>query len=82
MNWTIKDNKLERNYVFNNFNEVIDFVNKIAKIAEELDHHPDILIHSYKEMKIMISTHDQEKITEKDYELAERIDSIKDTNQQ
>ena len=82
MNWTIKEKKLERNYVFNNFNEVIEFVNKIAEIAEETNHHPDMLIHSYKEMKIMISTHNQEKITEKDYELAERIDSIKDTNQQ
>jgi len=41
-----------------------------------LDHHPDVLVHSYKKVKIMLKTHSEGKITDKDYELADLIDGL------
>jgi len=41
-----------------------------------MDHHPDIFIHSYKKVKIYLFTHSENKITEKDYLLARKIDEL------
>jgi 4a-hydroxytetrahydrobiopterin dehydratase len=76
MKWTTENQQLVREFEFDNFVEAIDFVKKIADLAEESQHHPDILIHSYNKVKIMIYTHDQNKITDKDYALADKIDKL------
>ena len=39
-NWEIKDNKLFRRYEFDTFLDAIDFINQVAKIAEEMEHDP------------------------------------------
>ena len=76
MEWKKENNKLAKEFVFENFKEAIDFVNRIMPLAEAADHHPDILIHSYKKVKVMLFTHSEGKITKKDYSLAEKIDAI------
>lgn len=76
MEWVTENNQLVKEFVFQNFDWAIDFVNKIALQAEKENHHPDILVHSYKKVKIMLFTHSEGKITEKDYSLAEKIDWI------
>ncbi len=76
MEWTIENEILIKEFVFANFSEAIEFVNKILPLAEKENHHPDILIHAYKKVKIMLFTHDQGKITEYDYALAKLIDGI------
>lgn len=76
MTWQKIDNHLEKNFSFKNFTEAVDFVNQVAKVAEKMNHHPDVLIHDYKHVRIQITTHDQNAVTEKDYELAEGIDRI------
>ena len=76
MDWKIEDKSLVKEFEFANFTEAIGFVNKILPLAEEAQHHPDILIHSYKKVKIMLSTHTEDKITNKDYSLAKKIDAI------
>ena len=53
----------------------INFVNAVAKIADEVDHHPDIFI-SYNKVKISLITHDLGEISEKDYSLAKEIESL------
>jgi 4a-hydroxytetrahydrobiopterin dehydratase len=45
---------LAKEFEFANFSEAIGFVNKILPLAEIVNHHPDILIHSYKKVKIMM----------------------------
>lgn len=65
-----------RELEFKNFLEAIDFVNKIAFVSEEINHHPDLLIHSYNKIKVMITTHSKQAVTEKDYDLAKRIDEL------
>jgi 4a-hydroxytetrahydrobiopterin dehydratase len=76
MNWKEKEGRLVKEFEFNNFKEVVDFINKILPIAEKQEHHPDILMYSYKKVRVMIYTHDENKITDKDYRLAEAIDNI------
>ena len=46
-------------------------------LAEKMNHHPDLFIHSYKKLKITLFTHSENKITDKDYDLAKKIDEIK-----
>jgi len=74
--WQIKEEKLTREFEFENFTEAVGFVNQILPLAEEVDHHPDILIYDYKKVKVMLFTHSEDKVTDKDYELAEKIDII------
>ena len=76
MSWSIKNKKLFKEFEFTNFNEALTFVNQVAKLAEKVNHHPDILIYSYKKVRIMIYTHDKNEITAKDYALAEKIDAL------
>ncbi|MDD3662386.1 MAG: 4a-hydroxytetrahydrobiopterin dehydratase [Candidatus Pacebacteria bacterium] len=76
--WINQDNFLIKVFTFNNFLEAIDFVNKVALLAEKNKHHPDIEIFSYKKVKIKLSTHDKgNQITQKDIELSLEIDKIK-----
>ena len=76
MDWTITDKKLTKEFLFNNFSEAMKFINQIEPIANTIDHHPDILIHSYKKVKIYLFTHSENKITGKDFLLAEKIDML------
>lgn len=77
MSWEkSKSGKLQKEFVFNKFTEAIAFINKIAVIAEDEKHHPDILIHDYNKVTIMLVTHDTGDVTEKDYSLAESIDKL------
>ena len=76
MDWKIENDLLTKEFEFKNFIEAVQFVNNILPLAQEMDHHPDILIHSYKKVKVMLYTHSEKKITQKDYSLAKKIDEI------
>jgi 4a-hydroxytetrahydrobiopterin dehydratase len=58
------------------FLEVIDLVNRIAAEAERADHHPDLLIHGYKRLRITLSTHAAAGLTGRDFALAATIDAL------
>ena len=74
--WEITDGKMVKHFEFKNFVDCVRFIQQIAPLAENLNHHPDILIHSYKKVKITLYTHSQNKITELDYLLAQQIDKL------
>lgn len=75
-NWTIEQKMLCKHFQFKDFKEALDFVNRTGAIAEELNHHPDILLYSWNKVKICVSTHDEGGITDKDFKLANRIEGI------
>lgn len=75
-NWKEENNTLVKEFELSDFKDAVDFVNKIVPYAEAADHHPDILIHSYKKVKVSLTSHDVGKVTEKDYDLAKKIDAI------
>ncbi|MEK6914557.1 MAG: 4a-hydroxytetrahydrobiopterin dehydratase [Nanoarchaeota archaeon] len=70
---------VERKYIYkiitlSSFSEAVNFVKKIAKISDKINHHPDIEIYDYKKLKIKIYTHELNCLTNKDIELAKKID--------
>jgi 4a-hydroxytetrahydrobiopterin dehydratase len=73
--WAIQNELLVKEFVFSTFQDAINFVNVVAKIADEADHHPDIFI-SYNKVKISLTTHDVGEISEKDYSLAKAIEIL------
>ena len=72
--WELKDNAISKLFRFKEFLEGVDFVNRVAPIAEAADHHPDILI-NYTRVTFSCSTHDQGGVTEKDFKLAQDIEA-------
>jgi 4a-hydroxytetrahydrobiopterin dehydratase len=76
--WNYKDRQIGKLYELNNFKEALNFVNKIGEAAEEMNHHPDIFIHSWNKVKITISTHSEGGVTEKDFILANKIEKALD----
>ncbi len=75
MNWQKQPPKLRKEFKFKDFLSAISFVNEVAKVAENLNHHPDMHIY-YNVVIIETWTHSENDITEKDYELAKKIDEI------
>jgi len=73
--WKQKNNKLTKEFVFKDFNEALGFINKIGHEAELLNHHPTI-INTYNSVIIELWTHSENKVTELDYLLKEKIDVI------
>lgn len=74
--WQEKDNKLYKKYEFLSFDEAINFINSVATIAKEANHHPEI-INNFKVVEISLSTHSAgDKITDKDKSMAEKIDNL------
>lgn len=75
--WELEGNSLTRVIEFEEFMEGIDFVNLMAEVAEEANHHPDIDIR-YTRVAIALTTHEAGGVTEADIELAQRIDNLVD----
>ena len=74
--WTINDvGHLFKKYLFPNFITAMEFANKIAAVAEEQAHHPDITI-SWGMCRIEIWTHKINGLTESDFILAAKLDAI------
>ena len=73
--WTIKDGHVYKQFKFKDFKEAMSFVNKVADIANEEDHHPDIHI-SYSKVDIDLWTHAINGLSENDFILPAKIDKI------
>lgn len=75
--WAILDDKeIQKTFKFKNFVKAVSFVNKVADIAEEEQHHPDITI-NYNKVKIALSTHSIKGLSINDFILAAKIEFIK-----
>ena len=74
--WAYNENALHKKYTFPSFLPGIQFVNKIAVVAENAGHHPDITI-NYNVVGISLSTHSAGGVTEKDFDLAGKIDQMR-----
>jgi len=73
--WGDSKQKLEKTFKFKDFNESIEFVNKVAKIAEQQNHHPDIDI-KYNKVKISITDHEKGGVSEKCHKFVKSIDDM------
>ena len=77
--WGFDNNSIYRIFEFEDFNKAILFVNAVADFAEEIQHHHDIFIYDYKFVKVFLKSHEENKVTEKDYKSAHLIDNIYST---
>lgn len=76
-NWTlIEEKEIEKNYIFKDFREALQFMNDVGRIAENEGHHPDLKLHNYKEVNVRISTHAIDGLSENDFILAAKIDDL------
>ena len=73
--WSDSKQKLERTFKFKDFNESMGFVNKVAKIAESQNHHPDIKI-NYNKVKLSITDHEKGGVSDKCHKLVKDIDKL------
>ncbi len=72
--WRLQGKRISSTFVLEDFEQVISFVNRLAKIAEQMNHHPDLSIR-YNKIRVSITTHDEGGLTRKDFQLARRISS-------
>lgn len=73
--WEIGEKRLQREFRFKDFSQAMDFANKLAVIADEQNHHPDLHV-SYGRVKVELSTHEVGGLSRCDFMMAERISSI------
>ncbi len=74
--WAYQDNRIEKDFSFRNFSDALQFINLIGDRAEAMNHHPDMLLHDYKNVTIMITSHDAGGVTAKDFTLAHEIEGL------
>jgi 4a-hydroxytetrahydrobiopterin dehydratase len=67
---------IEREFEFRDFAVAIDFIDRVAELAEAANHHPDILLHGWNKVRLTLSTHSQGGLTESDFALARQIDEL------
>lgn len=73
--WKVEGGELTRTFAFKDFRASMAFVNKLADLAEEAQHHPDIDIR-YNKVRLGLVTHDAGGLTAKDFDLAARADKL------
>jgi 4a-hydroxytetrahydrobiopterin dehydratase len=74
--WRRDDASIVRDLTFDDFAGAIAFVNRVAQVAEAANHHPDILVHGWKHVRLTLSTHSQGGLTGADFALAAQIDAL------
>lgn len=73
--WSLSGKWIIKEFQFKNFVEAMKFVNRVADLAEEEGHHPDIHIH-YNKVRFDIWTHAIDGLSENDFILATKIDAL------
>jgi 4a-hydroxytetrahydrobiopterin dehydratase len=73
--WARRGAVLTKTFSFDRFADGIRFVDRLARVADDMNHHPDIDVR-YTKITIMLSTHDAGGITEADLRLAEKIETV------
>ena len=73
--WVRDGDAIVKQFEFVDFKESIAFVNRVTPVAEEMNHHPDLLI-SWNTVTASLSTHSEGGLTANDLELAARIDPL------
>ncbi len=72
--WSLEGKQIWKRFECKNFLGAVEFVNRLAKEAEDINHHPDILISNWNRVTIHLTTHSQGELTEIDFLLATKID--------
>lgn len=74
--WSYTDKSIKKTFEVDDFASALAFTLKTGIEAEKADHHPDIFVHSWNKVKITLSTHSEGGVSDKDFDLASKIDKI------
>ncbi len=74
--WIYDDHKLIKTFEFSNFTEAVMFLNGLAPYCDSMDHHPDVAI-NFKKLTFYLTDHSTgEKVTDKDFDIANKIEQL------
>ena len=73
--WKLETDAIVKEWQFRDFGEAMVFINQVAKLAEEQDHHPE-LFNVYNKVVLKFSTHDVGGLTTRDFRIAADIDRL------
>jgi 4a-hydroxytetrahydrobiopterin dehydratase len=73
--WEARDDKICKKFTFKDFVTAMEFLNRVAEVAESEAHHPDFCVH-YNRVEFTLSTHDVGGLSENDFILAAKIDAL------
>jgi 4a-hydroxytetrahydrobiopterin dehydratase len=76
LSWEREGDEIVREWRFEDFREAIAFVNRVAEVAEEANHHPDIFVHGWNKVKLSLTNHSAGGLTETDFVVAARFDEL------
>lgn len=74
--WRREGDAIVRDIECTGFKAAMSLANAVADAANEANHHPDILVHGYKHVRLTLSTHSEGGITDNDFALASTIDGL------
>jgi 4a-hydroxytetrahydrobiopterin dehydratase len=74
--WRQDGETLVRDLELDDFRGAMAFVNRVADAAEEVNHHPDILVHGWNKVRLTLTTHSEGRVTGNDHAMAQRIDGL------
>jgi len=73
--WSIEDGMLTRLFAFDTYGDGLEFAMSVGRVADEINHHPDIFI-GYQKVRVSTITHDAGGLTGYDFELARRVGDL------
>lgn len=74
--WKLHHGKISREFEFKDFKGALKFLNGVGAIAEAEGHHPDLFLHNYKFLRIVLWTHAISGLSQNDFILAAKINAI------
>ncbi len=76
--WRLTDDgqRIQKDWTLKNFKKVMDFFNRVAEVAEEEGHHPDLHLERYRNARIELWTHAIGGLSENDFIVAAKIDQL------
>lgn len=73
--WNRDEQAIVKKFKFTGFSQAIEFVNQVARLAEEAQHHPTIII-TYNRVTLALTTHSEGGLTERDFQMATLIEGL------
>jgi 4a-hydroxytetrahydrobiopterin dehydratase len=73
--WSYDGDRLRKTYEFDSYMDGIDFVNAVAPLAEDANHHPDLVV-GFREVEVTLKSHDVDAITDRDWDLIDEIEDL------
>lgn len=74
--WRIEGSTLTADFQLGSFAHAVLFIGAVGQLAEAAGHHPDLLLHGYKQVRVMLTTHSANGLTGRDFELAAQIQAL------